>query len=479
MSYKFTYPREKYDETSLDKNLILKLIMKHQAFIERLNKNKRYYDGKHSICERERDKNAPNFKTVCNHAKDISDTATGYFMGNAITYKNTGGADIEQLLVAFDKANVDDTDSDLALDMSIYGVAYEYVYAKEGDTVLQTKTLEPEQTFIVYDDTIEQNELFGVYYYLRKDDVNDIGYWYATVCTEHYIYVLCIENNTTLNQTVTEEPILHNFNMMPINEYQNNKENIGDFEQQIGLIDAYNNLMADRVNDKEQFIDAILVLYGTYLSDDDDGKAAKALRELKLLELPADAKAEYLTRTLDETGVEVLRKAIKEDIYTFSHVPNLTDENFVGNSSGVAMEYKLLGLEMITKVKQRYYTKALRKRIKLFCNYLSLKQILVDADSIVPVFTRGLPKNLVEIAQTVTNLKGTVSQKTLLSLLPFVEDPDEELKNVREDNAESIKMQQELFNNPKANTNTPPDSEEGDSADEKNKVKEEQDDVDE
>lgn len=261
---------------------------------------------------------------------------------------------------------------------------------------------------------------------------------------------------------------------MPINEYQNNKENIGDFEQQIGLIDAYNNLMADRVNDKEQFIDAILVLYGTYLSDDDDddGKAAKALRELKLLELPADAKAEYLTRTLDETGVEVLRKAIKEDIYTFSHVPNLTDENFVGNSSGVAMEYKLLGLEMITKVKQRYYTKALRKRIKLFCNYLSLKQILVDADSIVPVFTRGLPKNLVEIAQTVTNLKGTVSQKTLLSLLPFVEDPDEELKNVREDNAESIKMQQELFNNPKANDNTPPD-EEG------NAGEEEQDDVDE
>ena len=185
MSYKFTYPREKYDETSLDKNLILKLIMKHQAFIEPLNKNKRYYDGKHSICERERDKTATNFTTVCNHAKDISDTATGYFMGNAITYKNTGDADIEQLLVAFDKANVDDTDSDLALDMSIYGVAYEYVYAKEGDTILQTKTLEPEQTFVVYDDTIEQNELFGVYYYLRKDDVNDIGYWYATVCTEH------------------------------------------------------------------------------------------------------------------------------------------------------------------------------------------------------------------------------------------------------------------------------------------------------
>ena len=62
------------------------------------------------------------------------------------------------------------------------------------------------------------------------------------------------------------------------------------------------------------------------------------------LSYASDAKAEYIARTFDESGMEVLRKAIKEDIYTFSHVPNLTDENFVGNSSGVAMEYKLLGL---------------------------------------------------------------------------------------------------------------------------------------
>lgn len=486
MSYKFTYPREKYDEVSLDKNLILKLILKHQELVEPLKKNKLYYDGKHSIVEKTRRHGVPNAKTVCNHAKDISDTATGYFMGNAISYNNTGDSDIEPLLVAFDKAGVDDTDNDLALDMSIYGVAYEYDYAKEGETVLQAKSLEPEQTFIVYDDTIEQNELFGVYYYLRKDDVNDKRYWYATVCTEHYIYELNIENNISIKQQVTEEPRLHNFDMMPIIEYQNNKENIGDFEQQISLIDAYNILMSDRVNDKEQFIDAILVLYGATLTDeteisitdneqdednDEAAKALRALRRLKLLELPEDAKAEYLTRTLDETGVEILRKAIKEDIYTFSHVPNLTDENFVGNSSGVAMEYKLLGLEMITKVKQRYYTKGLRKRIKLFCNYLSLKQILVDADSIVPVFTRGLPKNILEIAQTITNLKGIVSLKTLLSMLPFVEDPDEELKNVREDNAESIKMQQELFNNTASSENTPPDKE--------NKQEEEQGDLDE
>ena len=61
------------------------------------------------------------------------------------------------------------------------------------------------------------------------------------------------------------------------------------------------------------------------LGDDTDetSEAMKILKENGLLELPPDARAEYISRTFDENGMETLRKAIKEDIYTFSHVPNL------------------------------------------------------------------------------------------------------------------------------------------------------------
>ena len=205
--------------------------------------------------------------------------------------------------------------------------------------------------------------------------------------------------------------------------------------------------MSDRINDKEQFIDAVLVLYGAILGDDEEEttEAQKKLRENKLLELPEDAKAEYLSRQMDENGAEVLRKAIKEDIYNFSHVPNFMDENFAGNVSGVAMEYKLLGLEMITKVKERQYKKGLRKRIRLYCNFLSMKAILMEAGSIMATFSRALPKNLLELAQIVANLKDNVSAKTLLKLLPFVEDPDYEIEEVTKQKAEEVKRQQELF----------------------------------
>lgn len=459
--FRFTYPAEKFDENNLDKTIILTLVKKHEGMVGRLLKNKRYYDGHHDIESKKReDDSAPNNKVTCNHAKDIADTATGYFMGNPITYSNSGDQNIEPLLIAFDEANVDDVDADNALDMSIYGVGYEYVYVKQGETKPVSKNISPLSTFIIVDDTIEENELCGVYYYKRKNSVNESYTYVATVSTASYTYALNIDDsNADISREVTETPERHFFGEPQIIEYLNNKEAIGDFEQQIPLMDAYNTLMSDRINDKEQFIDAVLVLYGALMGDDDEevSKAQKQLRKNKLLELPQDAKAEYLTRQMDENGAEMLRKAIKEDIYNFSHVPNFMDENFAGNISGVAMEYKLLGLEMITKVKEQHYKKGLRKRIRLYCNYLKMRAVLMESGSIMAAFSRALPKNLQELSQIVANLQNNVSAKTLLKLLPFVEDPDYEIKEVEKQKTEDVKRQQEMFG---MGANTPPDFDE-------------------
>ena len=235
---------------------------------------------------------------------------------------------------------------------------------------------------------------------------------------------------------------------------------IGDYEQQISLIDAYNTLCSDRINDKEQFIDAVLVVYGALLGDDDEEatKALQAIRKNGVMELPSDARSEYLTRTFDENAVETLKRSIKEDIYSLSHVPNLTDENFAGNSSGIAIQYKLLALETLTKTKERYYKKGLEKSIRMFCTYLNLKAIAADQSMIEPVFTRGLPQNRLELSQIITNLKGVVSTKTLLALLDFVSNVDDEMKEVKKEQQEALETQKQLFDT--ENQNTPPEDEE-------------------
>jgi SPP1 family phage portal protein len=450
-----TYPRIEFDEKNIKKELVVKLIREHEKQLPRFKKLKKYYLGEHDILSKQRAKNKPNYKPVCNHAKDIADTSTGYFMGNTISYSNSEDTDIDELLIAFDNAEVDESDHDNALDMAIYGVAYEYVYARENENILDIKSLEVENTFIVYDDSIEQQPLFGVYYFKRKENKADTETYQAVIMTKQFVYSIVLEGKE--KGVISDKPIPHNMGDIPIIEYKNNKYSIGDFEQQIGLIDSYNSLTANRINDKEQFIDSILVLYGARLGDDEEEsiKAMESLAEHKLLELHPEARAEYLSKTLNENEVETLRNAVKQDIYTFSHIPNLTDENFAGNSSGVAMEFKLLGLEMITKIKQRYYVKGLKKRIKLFANYLGLTQIAIDANSIIPHFSRSLPKNLLEISQIVSNLDGKVSQETLLSQIPFVEDPMSEIEKVNEEKQENIAQNQLLLTGGEHIHNTP------------------------
>lgn len=450
-----TYPRAEFDEKNIKKELVVKLIREHEKQLPRFKKLKKYYLGEHDILSKQRSKNKPNYKPVCNHAKDIADTSTGYFMGNTISYSNSEDTDIDELLIAFDNAEVDESDHDNALDMAIYGVAYEYVYARENENILDIKSLEVENTFIVYDDSIEQQPLFGVYYFKRKENKADTETYQAVIMTKQFVYSIVLEGKE--KGVISDKPVPHNMGDIPIIEYKNNKYSIGDFEQQIGLIDSYNSLTANRINDKEQFIDSILVLYGARLGDDEEEsiKAMESLAEHKLLELHPEARAEYLSKTLNENEVETLRNAVKQDIYTFSHIPNLTDENFAGNSSGVAMEFKLLGLEMITKIKQRYYVKGLKKRIKLFANYLGLTQIAIDANSIIPNFSRSLPKNLLEISQIVSNLDGKVSQETLLSQIPFVEDPTSEIEKVNEEKQENIAQNQLILTGGEHIHNTP------------------------
>ena len=104
--YIFTIPREKFDELAPDKRIIRQLISKHISQVEDLKKNMAYYQGKHKILEDAKREN----RLVCNHAKDISDTASSYFIGNPVTYKSD--ADIKDLTDSLETAGADETDGD-------------------------------------------------------------------------------------------------------------------------------------------------------------------------------------------------------------------------------------------------------------------------------------------------------------------------------------------------------------------------------
>lgn len=429
-------------------DVVAKYIKRHQELIPRYNKLADYYDGKHAILSRGKTGNKANNKIVCNHAKHISDTSTGYTMGEPIKLKpRVDGVNIDALTDWLRIADADTQDMDVGKDASIFGIGCELVYMSNDDVPTpRLASFDPRSAFVVYDDTVEHRPRFGVYYYaLYDDDGQQKGYackWYSdTWSTEFRL-------NNGFGVEEYGKPELHSFGEVPLIEYYNNEECQGDFEQVISLIDAYNILQSDRINDKQQFVEAVLVIKGMTMGDDADEQSStlKSVRENGLLELDADGAAEWLTRTFDESSVDILRKSIEQDIHRFSGVPCMDDENFVSNSSGVAMKYKLLGFEQVVKIKERYFREGLKIRLRLFCNMLAIKGAgAIDPNDVDIVFTRNLPANEVELAQVVSMLQGTVPDQTLLSILPFVGDAKTAAEELQAQKEEAVRQQQQAF----------------------------------
>lgn len=417
--------------------------------LDRLQKLERYYDGEHAITDRIKSGNLSNNKVVTNHAAYISNFATAYLLGDPVVYSGKDNKDITALTDALEKADSQTQDADLALDVSIFGRGFELVYMSSGEkSEPKLARVSPLNAFVVYDDTVEQKPVFGVYYFPVFDEKGQQTGYAGQYSTAQYI--TNIKLDTLYNLTGSEAPEAHYFGDVPLIEYYNNSGRKGDFEPVISLIDAYNTLQSDSINDKEQFVDAILLIKGQVLGDssEEEKEAYESIRKNKVMMLDMDGDASFLTRQFDESSLDLLRQSIVTNIHKISSVPDLTDESFSGNSSGVAIRYKLLGLEQLTKTKERYFAEGLKIRLQLISNILGIKgSAKVDVSDIEITFNRSLLANVLEEAQIASILSGIIPQRTILSNLSMVKDPDAALEELEEEKAQAVERQQVIAAN--------------------------------
>ena len=351
------------------------------------------------------------------------------------------------LIHIFVEIDEDSHNNELALDCSICGVGYELVYMNNEEVPYpELAVLNPMSTFLVCDDTVKQKPMFGVTY-SPKYDINDTLKGYeVNVYTDREIYCYLFSD---LQDRSPQEIDLdeHYFGAVPIIEYQNNKKLKGDFEGVISLIDAYNLLQSDRVNDKEQMVDALLAVVGASLGDTESEKigTARLLKEMKIIELDEGGDAKWLVKGLNEEQTEVLKKSLKEDIHEFSKVPCLTDENFVGNASGVAMKYKLLGFEQLGKTKERYFKKGLRQRLRLMANIENIRAKNLDTKAIDIIMKRSLPVDDELAAKIAQETKGFISWETRVQRFDSEIDIEEERKRLEEERQKSLEETQKAF----------------------------------
>lgn len=410
-----------HKDTEITKEVVEYIIDSHKKEKERIEKLNRYYKGKNDILKRVlKDPKKPNNKLVNGYASYITNMATGYFLGSPISYKYHNDR-IKQLLDDNFRYNDEsDINTTLAKQASIQGYAIELMYS-DSDAKPRFKPVEASEIALVYDNTLEENLIYAIRYYDEKDIVRKEDYTVVEVYSKDKVQIF----NITKYGFISIDEYDHYFGEVPVNIYANNDECMGDFERVLTLIDAYDKTQSDSANDFEYFTNCMLIVSGYVLSDED----AQSISDINTLNFSdSEGKAEYLIKNIQDSALENYKNRLDNDIHKFSQIPNLSDESFGNNSSGVSLQFKLMGIENVTSVKESKFRKGLMRRIELLCNFLNIKtngdMTYLDAE---PIFTRTKPINELEMAQMMQTLTGILSEESILALSPFVDDVQMEL----------------------------------------------------
>jgi len=388
-----------------------------------------YYKGNQAIMLKTvTDTSKPCNKIVTNYCYNIVNNYLGYLTGKQITY--TSQSDITDIQDILNYNDVKTADSDLLKNALIYGKAFEVQYIDE-DIKQRFKVLDTRECIPVYDNTINQNLLYIIRYYLIDSTDTSKGYYIELYNNKSIATYKCNDSFANL-MLVSDTP--HYFKQVPITEFVLNSDYESIFDKIITLQDAYNNLLSAEVDDFEAFCDAYMVLKGVnaYAEDFVD------MKENRILLLDDTSSAEYLTKSVSDTQIQNMLTNINDTIHKIANSPDFNDDKFMAQS-GVAMKFKLTGMENMASNIEANMTKAIQKRIELICEVLSMTGESIWRDINI-IFTRNLPSNDVEVANMINTLRGLVSDETLISLLPFINDAKEEMDKVNLQKAENMAM---------------------------------------
>ena len=408
-------------ETELTAELLYKMISVFRLGVEpKLNKYKNYYDGKQNILNKTyADSSKPCNRSVINYCFNITNSYAGYLATpDFISYSSNN--DIEEIMNILRYNDYQAEDNAFLTDALIYGVAAELMYLDSTGQV-RFKLINPQQCFAVFDDSLTNDMLYFVRMY-KANHWSDSDLYKVDVYSDYDIKHYTMNGYNGYLTFIGEEP--HYFAQVPANVfYLEDEKSI--FDCILNLQDSVNELISAEVDDYSAFCDAYLCIEGC----DIDGETVAAMKEDRVLVLPPGAKASYLTKTANDAQIENTLKRFHDSIYRVAQCPDFSSESFVGGvSSGIAIQYRLTGMETRAGKIEAAMKKALQRRIEIICGIASLKYGEEVFRDIKIDFKRNIPEDNTSIINMANALKGIVSDATLLAQLPFVDDVNAELE---------------------------------------------------
>lgn len=442
--YKFSIEQVK------DPVILTKLVKKFKAKERRrFNKAQRYYEVKNDIYARKMSDLKENNKIAHGFARYITNMATAYFIGKPVRYSVDDEAYQKALDDVLNKNYINMLNFEVSKEASKKGIGFLLIYINE-EGKLKIKKCDAEEIIPVFSTSLGEYLECAA----RLSEEYDIDGKFlkegADIYDKERIYHYERTNRAADFEFVSDEP--HLLSDVPVIVIKNNEEMIGDYEPQYSIIDGYDKGQSNTGNEVDYFADSYLALVGaggglesigSEEPDEDGNRAAKNLKENKLLFLDEGGQAYFVEKNPNDTVTENYKNRLFKDLFFLSQVPALTDENFSGNLTGVAIRYKLTGLEELAIMKENNFQAAQHKMIKLITDYLNMIQNKeYDPEQVTQKYTRNFIDNESEIISNVTQLENVVSKETQLNMLPqtIVDNAQEELDRMEAERIREEKL---------------------------------------
>lgn len=386
----------------------------------------------------------PNNKLVNDYRGYIVDQVVGYLFGNEVAYtvdkmkyeanEALYDAFVEKLEDFIVSNEMGDLDAETATQLSCAGYAARLYYI-DSDNENQTTimNLPPWEVFFVYDG-LKRTHAVRYQYYKTPNKDNALA---VTVYSESELIRFIEGGDGKLSMIERKN---HGFKRIPVALFQNNAQEMGDFEKVEPLIDAYDVVTSDSVNEVESFAHAYLVIQG-YEVDENVSKEAKRTGVLNFPDVGEGASKDtafFLTKNINDSFLENIKNTLVTNIHKFSGSVDMADEQFSGGAqSGESRKWKMLGLETKAGKKQRKFAKGLREQFRIVCSAWGVEITGISYKDISYKFGRNVPQDLVPLADFASKMNGIISQETLFdNLSGVVDDSKYELDLVRKEREE-------------------------------------------
>lgn len=394
----------------------------------------RYYDGETDALQNyQMITKRANTKVNCNFIQKFINEEASYCCGNKITYSShTDNSDvIEDLRINFrhwkEKHN-----KELCKQSLIFNEAYELYYI-DSDGLFNTLICTPLDSYILQDD-FGNIQLFIRFFTKKFDETKTI---YADVYTSDDIthYTVIGDEFSQIQGSKSDANV---FGRVPVSLVE-----IGTISESLysiikGLQDGYETNISDMVNEISDFRNAYLVFMNCKLNEtpDENGETdLDKMKKLGVMQLPGDkANAKWLIKEINDSFVQNTLNTLEDKMYQLaSHINN--NEKLVSNTSSLALRNRLIGLEEKCTNNIQALTDCIKIRLKFLFIYLKIKQKKeYDWKDIDIKITPNIPTDDLMTSQIISQLNGKLSTKTGLAQLSFVDNVDNEMKELEKEN---------------------------------------------